>query len=132
MKRHAKSWIRSRKPIRGTSAANPKAQDNVDIKKDRFNPVAKALDYQQTSVIVLMGSFKRTRDILQSNPSLFRNLPTAQDLAASHNSMDERAKTAAAAIGRDLTRYQIFCDKSPKTGTPPHASLVGTLQKMGS
>ena len=63
MKRHAKSRIRYRKPIHRSPATNPKAQDNVDIKKDRFNLIAKAIDDQQVAT-----------QRMAANPSLMINI----------------------------------------------------------
>ena len=103
MKRHAKSRIRYRKPIHRSPATNPKAQDNVDIKKDRFNLIAKALDDQQMAIrrmaanpSLMININKQLSQTLDNFDSIRDRLP---DLGAFHafqmGSIDERAKQAA-------------------------------------
>ena len=87
-KQHAKPRIKSRKPIR---AANPKAQGNVDIKRGRFNPIAKALAAQQMAI---------------RHPSLTVNI-------------DERVKLALVAMCRSMKSLENrISDKYPYRTCP--------------
>ena len=103
MKRYANPRIKCRKPIRRTPATDPKAQDNVDIKKDRFNLIAQFVAYQQMASwdraanrSVAININKQLSQMLDNFDSIRDRLP---DLGAFHafqmGSIDERIKQAA-------------------------------------